>query len=368
MPLKKQDDPKDELDLYERLPRNLDWNLLRTYIAVVHAGGISRAAEVLPMTQSGVSQAIKRLEGHLGVTLIQRSARRFEVTAAGKVVYAKAQAIHNAISRMGALGTGQTPGLEGHVRLLFASRLKSAFLDDVLRDFTLANPRVTLRIDVMPSAEIRAQVRQGAAGAGLCLLRGQMRGLRSELFMRQRFGLYCGRSHALFGQGNLKPEALGDQDFITYPSDQIGGVLSPLAVYREKHTFEGRVRATSTNLEEICRMTELGLGVGLLPMHIAARREQEGLLWRLPPYRGIGPIDIHLIWNPATEYSQAEAALIDALRTKIAQEGGPEAPQPVSGSARAHPPAAQAKPRPGPETTPARRRRPAAKAPQEADP
>jgi len=335
-PLKRKDKSRDELDLYERLPRTLDWNLLRTYIAVIHAGGISRAAESLPMTQSAVSQALKRLEAHLGVTLIRRSARWFEVTAAGKAVYDRAQEIHNTISRMGALAAGQTPGLEGHVRLLLASRLKSTLLDDVLHDFATANPRVTLRIDVMPSAEIRAQVRQGAAGAGLCLLRGKMRGLKSELFLRQRFGLYCGRSHPLFGQANLKPEALIKQDFITYPSDQIGGVLSPLAMYREKHTFEGRVRATSTNLEEICRMTELGLGVGLLPMHIAHRREREGLLWRLPPYRGIGPIDIHLIWNPATDYSQAEAALIDALRTKVAQEGGPEAPQPVNGGARPH--------------------------------
>lgn len=325
--MSKNKESSHEMDQYERLAQNLDWNLLRTYIAIVHAGGISRATEKLPLTQSAISQALKRLEAHLGTTLIERSARKFEITVAGKAIYKKAQEIHNSISRMGALTPAKPEGMEGHVRLLFASRLKSSILDEVLRDFHDANPRVTLRVDVLPSAEIRAQVRQGAAGAGLCLLRGKTRGLKSELFMRQRFGLYCGRTHALFGQTGLKPEILTEQDFITYPSDQIGGVLSPLAMYREKHIFEGRLSATSTNLDEICRMTELGLGVGLLPMHIAHALEQEGTLWRLPPYNGIGPIDIHLIWNPVTEYSVAEDALIKSFLSRLEKEGGPEKPQ-----------------------------------------
>src|SRR6056297_2690088 len=315
---------RSNINYFDNLPRQLDWNLLRTYISIVEAGGISKASEGLLLTQSAVSQALKRLEENLGMTLIERDARRFRVTSAGKIVYDKAQEIHNSISRLGHLTSEQVPGLEGHVRVLLASRLESEMLDEVLRDFHTSNPGVTLSVDTVPSAEIRAQVRQGAAGVGLCLLRGRTRGLKSELFLRQRFGLYCGKPHQLFGQTNLKPDALIDQDFITYPSDQIGGVLSPLAIYREKHTFQGRVRATSTNLDEILRMTRLGLGVGLLPIHIADRFEQGGALWRLPPYNGIGPIDIHLIWNPATEHSDAEAALIRALQSRRAENGGPE--------------------------------------------
>ncbi|SDJ36868.1 LysR family transcriptional regulator [Lutimaribacter saemankumensis] len=317
---------ENELDLYERFPRQLDWNLLRTYIAIVDAQGIRRASEALHLTQPAVSQALKRLEGHLGQTLIKRNARRFEVTTLGKLVYQKAQEIHNSIARLGPLTAGAEVVLEGHVRLLLASRVKSKMLDEVLRDFHNANPRVTLRIDVMPSADIRAQVRQGAAGLGLCLLRGRTLGLKSELFLRQRFGLFCGRTHPLYGQTNLTPDALKSLDFISYPSDQIGGVLSPLAMYREKHVFEGRLRATSTNLDEIIRMTELGLGIGLLPMHLASALEQAGILWRLPPYNGIGPIDMYLIWNPATEYSEAETALIAAFRSRRAKEGGAEIP------------------------------------------
>lgn len=317
--------PSDtELHASERLPRQLDWNLLRTFMAVVEARSISRASETLLLSQSAVSQAIKRLEQTLGVTLIERTARKFEVTSAGKSVYEKAQEIYRAVAGLAPLATDQATGLVGNVRLLLASRIKSSLLDSVLHDFHQKNPAVALRIDVMPSSEIRTQVRQGAASAGLCLLRGKTDLLKSELFLRQRFGLYCGRSHKLFGCSKLTEDALLTQDFITYPSDQIGGVLSPLAVYREQHVFEGRVCATSNNLDEICRMTVLGLGVGLLPMHVAKEYEQKGDLWRLPPHTGIGPIDIHLIWRPHSEVSRADLALIEEFRAHLSAHDGPE--------------------------------------------
>ena len=44
----------------------LDLDLLRAFVAVVDAGGFARAAERLHLTQSTVSQQIKRLEDTVG--------------------------------------------------------------------------------------------------------------------------------------------------------------------------------------------------------------------------------------------------------------------------------------------------------------
>ena len=91
---------KSKRDVHQRLARHLDWNLLRTFIAVVECGGFSKAAEHIHLTQPAVSHALKRLEQSLGLKLIDRNARRFEVTDAGKIVYAKAIEIHSQISRL----------------------------------------------------------------------------------------------------------------------------------------------------------------------------------------------------------------------------------------------------------------------------
>lgn len=308
----------DSRSLHERLARTLDWNLLRTYIAIVHYGGISRAAEQIYLSQPAVSQSLKRLESHLDLKLVTRNARKFEVTEAGRVVYAKALEIHNQISHMGDVAAKEKGRLSGSIRILFASRLKSHLLDELLRQFMTQFPDITFRIDVEPSIEIQAMIQQGTACAGFCLLRGTPEDLRSELYFSQRFCLYCGKSHPFFGRSDLKPSDLREQDFITFPSDQIGGVLSPLAIYREQHIYEGRVVATSFNLDEIIRITELGRGVGLLPKHIASALVEEGRLWRLPPHKGIGPIDIHLVWNASTDLSEAESAFVEFSRDYIA--------------------------------------------------
>lgn len=56
----------------DRLLRNLDWNLLYTFLTIVNEGGISAAARKLSLSQPSVSNALKRLEEHVDKRLILR--------------------------------------------------------------------------------------------------------------------------------------------------------------------------------------------------------------------------------------------------------------------------------------------------------
>lgn len=312
-----KNDDEFHIDLHERLARNLDWNLLRTFVAIVQYGGISRAAEHIHLTQPAVSHALKRLEMHLECKLIERTGRRFEITPEGRTIFEKAVDIHNQVSRLGDIATGETRQVFGHVRLLFASRLKSQLLDNLIVEFHRNCPGITLRIDVLPSIEIQSIILQGSASAGFSLLRGKPKDLGSILLLRQRFGLYCGPDHPLFGQKGLSSSDLSKQDIVSFPSDHVGGVLSPLTIYREQRVYEGRVVATSYSLDELIRLTRIGVGIGLLPTHIADELVRDRELWPLPPEKGIGPIDIHLIWNPKTNLSEAEKVFLDFARRKV---------------------------------------------------
>jgi DNA-binding transcriptional LysR family regulator len=62
----------------------LDLRLLRTFIAIIEAGGFTRAAERLHMTQSTLSQQLARLEEAVGQTLVDRDARPIRPSAAGE--------------------------------------------------------------------------------------------------------------------------------------------------------------------------------------------------------------------------------------------------------------------------------------------
>src|SRR5258705_10770773 len=57
--------------LATRPGERLDWNLLRTFLVIVQERSISGAAAKLHVTQSAVSQALKRLEDQLQRRLIE---------------------------------------------------------------------------------------------------------------------------------------------------------------------------------------------------------------------------------------------------------------------------------------------------------
>lgn len=70
-----------------------DLDLLRTFVAVIDSGGFTRAAERVFLTQSTVSQQIKKLETGLSQTLIlrDRSSGTLQTTEAGELLLSYAR-------------------------------------------------------------------------------------------------------------------------------------------------------------------------------------------------------------------------------------------------------------------------------------
>ncbi len=69
-------------------PSQVDFNRLRTLLAVQKAGSVQGAARRLGITSSAVSQSLKRLEAELDIRLFQRIGNRLQVTEPGSVLAA----------------------------------------------------------------------------------------------------------------------------------------------------------------------------------------------------------------------------------------------------------------------------------------
>ncbi|MGL4795856.1 MAG: LysR family transcriptional regulator, partial [Aeromonas jandaei] len=64
---------------------NVDLELMGLFATVVEQGSFTRAAELMGMPKSSVSQKVSRLEAQLGVRLLQRTTRRLSLTPQGEV-------------------------------------------------------------------------------------------------------------------------------------------------------------------------------------------------------------------------------------------------------------------------------------------
>lgn len=71
----------------------MDLAQLRAFIAVVDAGGVSRAAETIHLSQPALSRQLQMLEGSLGVSLFSREQRRMRLTSAGEDLLRRARGL-----------------------------------------------------------------------------------------------------------------------------------------------------------------------------------------------------------------------------------------------------------------------------------
>jgi DNA-binding transcriptional LysR family regulator len=307
----------------EKLARDLDWNLLRTFVVLADAGSITRAAEVLGLQQPSVSSALKRLEGHLGRQLIDRKPGRFALTEAGRLLYDEAVDITGAILRIGTAIREVQEVVQGHVTIAIASHVVCPLLNDALGEFHTRHPAATLSIDVSASREALEKLLARRVSFAICLVKDRNPKLEYRRLFREFFGLFCGPSHPLFGRKGLAVTELAGQAAVSFVTDQMTDALRPVTLMRAAAGLEDRVVGSSANLEEVRRMIVAGLGIGPLPLHVVREDVAMGRLWRLPPYDDPPAIDVHVVWNPRARLNRAEASLLQGLRDKI--DATPEA-------------------------------------------
>jgi DNA-binding transcriptional LysR family regulator len=304
-------------DSGERLARELDWNLLRTFMVVVQEGSVTGAARRLSLRQPTISHALKRLETRLGKRLIERGPANFRVTPAGEVLYRECVEIYGNVARVAVLTREIKDEVTGHVRIAMASHVISPIFDDVLAAFHAVNPKATYEIEVDTSAEVVRGVLEKSASFGLCLVHKRSPRLEYQMIYREHFGFFCGPSHPLFGRDGLTLGDLKGHASVSFKTDQLADALRPVALLRAQNDLDDVVVGHSSHLEEVRRMIIAGLGIGPLPIHVVLRDLRDGLLWRLPPYEAPPAIDIYLVWNPHTHLNRAEEGLLAALRAAI---------------------------------------------------
>jgi DNA-binding transcriptional LysR family regulator len=137
----------------------LDFELLRTFVAVVDHGGFHRAADRLNLTQSTVSQQIKRLEAETRRPLLRRTTRSVALTDDGEMLLGDARRLlqleEAARHRLAA------PRLSGTVRLGVVEEIAGGSLPSALGRFAALHSGVKLEVQIGVSAELIEQLNAG---------------------------------------------------------------------------------------------------------------------------------------------------------------------------------------------------------------
>ena len=144
---------------------------LEYFVAVARHGQFTRAAEELWITQSALSQQVRRLEAELGVALLRRTPRGAELTPAGEALLPRAEAILAEVAHARADVDRHAGATRGRVRVA-ATTMDTPRLPAALAAFHRAHPGLQIALRHAPAREVAALVASGAADVGVASLPG----------------------------------------------------------------------------------------------------------------------------------------------------------------------------------------------------
>jgi len=295
----------------------LDWNLLRTFFVIVEERSLTRAAARLQISQPSVSSALQRLENAVGLRLVVRASRRFELTRHGELLYSGCAQIFRDVSRIGEKLSGAARDITGTLRILAVTDVRYAPFDQALRELHLRHPSIIVQIDTVSSPQAVRAISRQIAPLALCLLPQPIAGLTCELLEREEFGIFCGATHPLFAKEGATMEHLRNESFVSFSCYNEGGALEPMLALGVGAGLGERIRGSSAHLAEVVRMVEAGIGIGILPVASVQRELDAGLLWRISPEGVHLGADLYLVTNPAMPLELAEASFLTILRDCI---------------------------------------------------
>ena len=139
--------------------RNLDMTALRAFVTVADTGGVTRASGFLNLTQSAVSMQLKRLEESVGVSLLDRSARKLALTRQGEQMLSYARRMlslnDEAMTRL----TAQD--YEGQLALGVPSDIIYPAIPQVLQRFNATFPRMKVQLVSSFTSRLRRMLERG---------------------------------------------------------------------------------------------------------------------------------------------------------------------------------------------------------------
>jgi DNA-binding transcriptional LysR family regulator len=127
--------------------------------AVVDGGSFVKAAELIGLTDSGVSRAISRLETRLGVRLLDRTTRSVTLTDEGRRFYEEVKPHLSAIEDAAIVAAGAVSAVRGRLRIDIDPFLLPLVLAGRLGDFCERYPE--LAIEFVTSEHVGDLVSEG---------------------------------------------------------------------------------------------------------------------------------------------------------------------------------------------------------------
>lgn len=158
-------------------PASFDWQLVRSFLAVLDAGSVTGAARATGAHQPTLTRHVAELEAQLGTPLFERTGRGVVPTGAALAIVDAARRMQDGALELAGAISGRRQGLGGTVRITTSQVAAAYLLPPVLAELQAAEPSIQLelvasnRIDNLLRREADIAVRMARPVQGSLVVR-----------------------------------------------------------------------------------------------------------------------------------------------------------------------------------------------------
>ena len=293
---------------------------LKYLVALADTGHFGKAAERTFVSQPTLSAQLKKLEGYLGVTLVERQPKNIQLTEVGKQVVVRARRMLAEGDEIIALARHNEDPFAGKLKVAFIPTIGPYLLPRIMRKIRRALPQLGLMLYEYQTESLLKRLRDAEIDFGIIALPAAQDGLESRSLYQEDFTVALPDNHPLASKSAIKVPDLKGHTLLLLEDghclrDQALEVCSRVDV-REPEDF----RATS--LETLRQMVVAGLGITLLP-ELAVESpfgSQRGLTIRQfaqpVPSRTVGAV-----WRKSSTRRLAIGAVCDVIDRAMKTKG-----------------------------------------------
>jgi len=255
-------------------------NHLALFHAVAQAGGISRGAERLRVSQPAVSKQMKELEAALGVRLLERLPRGSRLTDGGKLLaqYVQRMAV---VEDETARAIEEFRGLKrGRLAVGASTTIAAYLLPQVFGEFHRRYPEIELQLEIANTETVQHQLVEGSIEVGLIEGLMEAEHLESEVFHEDELVAIAPRGHPLLKQKHVTTRELCHEPFILRKPGSGTRAVVEQALARRGLTLKPVLSLASP--EAIKRAVIAGVGLAIVSRLAIACELQIGSLVVIP--------------------------------------------------------------------------------------
>ncbi|SFI54090.1 transcriptional regulator, LysR family [Pseudomonas guineae] len=289
---------------------------LEAFRAVILGQTVTRAAEMLHISQPAATRLIAALEEDIGFLLFERIKGRLHPTPDALVLYEEVQRSLLGVERIARTAKEIGSLTRGSLHLACAPVMGLSFLPRAIHAFTKQHQHAQISLQVLPSREVVDQVVGQRCDLGFIAEPNTYPSPRGEQLLRSSMLCALPRGHRLQDKAVVVPEDLEGEAFISYP--QAVGSRHHLDAIFDAHGVTRQLQLETQLSASMCAFVELGAGVALVDTISALEYRGDGIVFR--PFEPAVEVDFSMLMSAQSRPSRIQESFMQHMREFVASE------------------------------------------------